>query len=262
MRPYYEDEQAVIYLGDCREILPALTGGASAMVTDPPYGIGWRRGHNAARSSKAHAGIRGDKDTTARDEMLTAWGDGPAILFGSLAVAPPAGLVQTLIWRKPADAGVVGSVTGFRRDVEAIYLCGTIPRRTVRWSSVLESRISNIGSPSSPAGKTGHPHAKPTDLMERLISLVRGVILDPFAGSGSTLVAAKQLGRRAIGIEIEERYCEVAAKRLGQEVLDLAAATDPAPDCHCSYDAILTADEAKQRIESCPIHGTAEGALI
>lgn len=109
MSLYYDHAGIQIYHGDCREILPGITGGASAVVTDPPYGIGWKRGRNAARSSKAHAGILGDSDTSARDELLAAWGEGPAVVFGSLAVAPPAGLVQTLIWRKPADAGVVGS---------------------------------------------------------------------------------------------------------------------------------------------------------
>lgn len=194
------------------------------MVTDPPYGIGWRRGQNSARGSKAHAGIIGDGDTLVRDEVLESWGNRPAILFGSLVAALPPSHVQTLIWRKPPDAGVVGSITGFRRDVEAVYLCGDFPRRTVQWSSVLESRAPCIGGPGGTAGRTGHPHAKPTDLMERLIALVEGVVIDPFVGSGSTLVAAKHLGRQAIGIEICEEYCEIAVQRLAQGVLNLESA--------------------------------------
>lgn len=221
--PYYDDGTITLYHGDSREFLyDAMQGGlgAGVLVTDPPYGIGWSRGTNNARSSKAHAGIAGDADTSARDELLRLWGDAPAIVFGSVHVAPPAGLVQTLIWQKPGDAGVVGSVTGFRRDVEAIYLCGRIPRRTVQWSSVVRSSIPNIGSPSSPAGRFDHPHAKPVDLMARLIRLVPDVLVfDPFAGSGSTLAAAKLLGRRAVGVEIDERHCHTAALRCAQEVL-------------------------------------------
>lgn len=71
-------------------------------------------------------------------------------------------------------------------------------------------------------GVTIHPNEKPLGLMKRLIQCCpQGVLADPFAGSGTTLRAAKDLGRRAIGVELEERYCEVAALRLGQEVLAL-----------------------------------------
>ncbi len=142
-------------------------------------------------------------------------------VFGSLYAPFPADLRQVCIYRKPADAGVVGSVTGFRRDVEAIFLVGPWPRRPARHSSVLTTRIPNAGTASSPAGRTGHPHAKLTDLMEALIDACPppGVIADPFAGSGTTLVAPRNLGRHAIGVEIDERYCEVIARRLDQHAL-------------------------------------------
>jgi hypothetical protein len=231
VRPYYEQDGITIYLGDCRDV--DAWAGASALVTDPPYGIGWSRGVNAARGSKPSKGIVGDESTEARDVVLHMWGEPkwrafgarPAAVFGSLYVAPPQGVRHVCVWEKPPDSGVVGSTTGFRRDVEAIYLIGDWPRRPPAWGSVLRSLAPSAGNPSSPAGRTGHPHAKPVDLMGRLIGLLPpGVIADPFAGSGSTLVAAKLAGRHAIGIEIDERHCEVAARRLDQGVLGLGVA--------------------------------------
>ena len=220
--PYYTDDLVTLHLGDSLEEI-AWTA-ADVLVTDPPYGIGWRRSANPARSSRAHAGIMGDADTTARDAAVALMASKPAVVFGSLYAPFPAPLTQVLIWRKPPDAGVVGSTTGFRRDVEAVFLVGPWPRRDARWSSVLISGIRNIGTPNSPAGRTGHPHAKPMDLMETILDACPpGVIADPFAGSGSTLVAARNLGRRAIGVECHEPYAEVIAKRLAQSVLDLGS---------------------------------------
>lgn len=218
MKPYYEDEWVRLYHGDCREVTAWLE--ADVLVTDPPYGIAWSRSSNAARSSKAHNGIANDADTAARDSALLLWGDGPAVVFGSLYAPFAPNLRQVLIWQKPADAGVIGSTTGYRRDAEAVFLCGSWPVTPAHSSSVIRSTVPNVGNPSSPAGLTGHPHSKPVDLMGRLILNAPGeTVADPFAGSGSTLVAAKWAGRRAIGVELEERYCEIAAKRLAQDTL-------------------------------------------
>jgi DNA modification methylase len=219
---YYADDQVTLYLGDCREVTEWLA--ADVLVTDPPYGIGWKRGQNDARGSRAHAGIAGDADTTCRDEVLEEWGARPGVVFGSFAAPPPARIKQWLVYRKPPDAGVVGSVTGFRRDIEPVFLVGGWPQRSPVWSSLVTTAAASAGNPYGPAGRTGHPHAKPLDLMERLISACPpGAIADPFAGSGSTLVAARNLGRRAIGVEVEERYAEVIAKRLAQDCLPLGA---------------------------------------
>lgn len=126
-----------------------------------------------------------------------------------------------LVWHKPADSGVVGSTTGHRRDAEPIFLCDPWPQRKVRWSSILRSSCESI---KVACVETGHPHTKPVDLMRTIITRCPdGLILDPFAGSGSTLRAAKDLGRKAIGIELDEAYCETAARRMAQEVLDLGA---------------------------------------
>jgi DNA modification methylase len=218
--PYYADDRVTLYHGDCREVLDWLA--ADVLVTDPPYGIGWKRGLNRARASMAHSGIANDHDTSARDAALEAWDGKPALCFGSFFAPHPEGVKGVLVYRKPPDSGVVGSTTGWRRDVEPIFLLGAWPQRPARWSSLVATVASNAGNPSSPAGRFGHPHAKPLDVMEQLIDACPpGVIADPFAGSGSTLVAARNLGRNAIGVELEERYCEVIARRLAQDVLPI-----------------------------------------
>jgi site-specific DNA-methyltransferase (adenine-specific) len=219
LRPYYQDGSVTLYLGNCLEITAWLA--ADVLVTDPPYGIGWTKGLNRRAKSRAHEGIKGDSDTSIRDAALSLWGARPAVIFGSFYAAQPASIRQVLGYLKQPDSGVVGSTTGYRRDLEPVFLTGDWPHRNAQQSSLIATRSRNAGNPSSPAGRTGHPHAKPLDVMEQLIvTAPSGVVADPFAGSGSTLVAAKALGRRAIGVEIEEPYCEIAARRLAQDVLD------------------------------------------
>ncbi len=113
----------------------------------------------------------------------------------------------------------MGDLTlAFGSSHEEIYLIGTWTKKTTRRGSV----ITTTSSPSELTNRTGHPTPKPVGLMEVIIeSAPSGVIVDPFAGSGSTLAAARNLGRKAIGVELEERYCEIIAKRLDQMCLDL-----------------------------------------
>ena len=215
MSIYYQDDLVTLYHGDCREITAWLD--ADVLVTDPPYGIGWEHhGGGVGKKTKRakHSGIQNDYNTEARDKMLEAWGERPGMVFGSWR-APAPKCKQTLVWQKPEDAGVVGSVTGFRNDTELVFLTGEWPRRTNVSSSVFRTR----GGMHSYLN--GHPHAKPVTLLEALIlHCPPGVVADPFAGSGTTLRAAKNLGRKAIGVELDERYCEVIAKRLDQYALD------------------------------------------
>lgn len=200
-----------LWLGDCRTIIPTL-GKIDAVVTDPPYGIGWTRGVNKARNSKAHDGIQNDQDTLARDTVLN-FVDAPAVVFGSFYAPFPSNIKQVLVWNKPPDSGLVGSVTGFRRDAEPIFLVGDWPIRTVERSSVLRT----LRGQSCIVSETGHPHTKPVDLMRELIGLTPfGTILDPFMGSGTTGVACVKLGRKFIGIEIEPRYFDIACRRIEQ----------------------------------------------
>lgn len=224
MTPYYEDASVTIWHGDCREIDAWVL--ADVLITDPPYGRAWRQGYigGHARNDDS-AGIANDSDSSVRDDMLAVWGDRPAIVFGDLQLAPPAGSKLTCIYQKadPA-AGLRGAIGGVRRDCEAIYLVGA-------WTSGLGGRSSlfpthrRVTSATGVVAKNGgHPHTKPDDVMGALVALCpSGVIADPFMGSGSTLVAAKVQGRRGIGVELSEAYCEIAARRLAQEVLDFTA---------------------------------------
>lgn len=223
MKPYFDDGLCTLYHGNNLDITAWLD--ADVLVTDPPYGRGWRQGNlkNSRQKSDAHGGIANDADVDARNAALSLWEGRPAIVFGDLMLPPPTGTKLTLVYRKPSNAGTRGAIGGFRRDAEAIYLIGPWPTGLGGRTSVIATGARVQGGPTSAQSRYGHPHAKPVDVMETLIAACPpGVIADPFAGSGSTLVAARNLGRRAIGVEIDERYCEAAARRLSQPVLDFA----------------------------------------
>jgi DNA modification methylase len=222
---YYQDDLVTLYHGDCLEVTEWLA--ADVLVTDPPYGIDWRSrdgwtnatGAGGWRSSGNATSIANDKDTSARDGALERWGNKPAAVFGDILKNHPLRAVHLLIYAKPVDAGIMGARAGRRKDVEGIFLIGTWPAGVGGKSSVLTTG-GRVAGPRGMALRAGHPHAKPIDVMEELVKLSGGIVADPFAGSGSTLVAARNLGRRAIGVELEERYCELIAKRLSQQAFD------------------------------------------
>lgn len=217
-QPYYQDESVTLYHGDAFEILAWTT--ADVLVTDPPYGRGWRQGALRRSRSDGHAGIVGDADTTTRDAALGIWGARPAVVFGDLMLAPPSGTKLVGVYRRPPNAGTRGAVGGFRRDAEAIYWLGPWSTGLGGRSSVIATNARSQGNPSSFVARHGHPHTKPLDVMETLIaSCPPGVVADPFAGSGSTLEAARRQGRKAIGVEIEEHYCKRIVRRLSQGIL-------------------------------------------
>ena len=198
MRPYYADEWATIYHGDCREV-PVST---PILVSDPPY--------------PNNAGHFDDAVNAAR-EYLSAWAGLEAVVFWSELEHPPLSLplVGVHIWHRT-------NVNG--RPYEPAYHYAVAAEK--RRSDVIQAAAVFGGVGPGCNEYVGHPTQKNRSAMESLIARVRapGIVLDPFMGSGTTLVAAKNLGRKSIGIEIEERYCEIAAQRLSQGVLDLGAA--------------------------------------
>lgn len=225
--PYYHDEAAgiTIYHGDYREILPTLV--ADVIVTDPPYGMGFVTGRRCSddgwSSRWSGVEINGDTDISARDDVLAGWSPKPALVFGTWKTPPPAGVRETLVWDKVVSTGMGALDIPWRPSWEAIYVIGKGFVGT-RGHGVLRFPL-----PTLHPDRKLHPTAKPVALMRELISKCPpGVILDPFMGSGPTLRAAKDLGRHAIGIEIDERYCERAVRRLQQSVLPIFGESEAA----------------------------------
>ena len=213
--PYYVDESVTLWHGDCLEH-PEWWASADVLVTDPPYGIAYRS--NSPRDTLARS-ILGDEDTATRDAALAAWGGCPALVFGTWRIPRPDGTRQLLVWDTKGALGMGAMDLPWKPAHQEVYVLGRgfIGRRT---SDVLTY------APVQSTAHNGreHPHQKPVPLMRDLIAKCPpGVVADPFAGSGSTLVAAKSLGRTAVGVELDERYCEIAARRLSQGVLDFGA---------------------------------------
>jgi site-specific DNA-methyltransferase (adenine-specific) len=216
--PYYEDEWATIYHGDCRDLLPSLT--ADVCLTDLPYAIGVEYGSY--------------EDTEPNLDALVAEAL-PLMRQASPVVALTCGIGNW--WRFPRPTWVLcwyqnNSPTasgkwGFNQW-QPILVYGTDPylkRQLGRRSDVVA--VGASGTDLVWTREAGHPCPKPLGawkaILRRVSPAETDVVLDPFMGSGTSLVASKYTGRRAIGIEVDERYCEIAARRLGQEVLDLGA---------------------------------------
>lgn len=216
MKPYYEHNGIAIFLGDCREVLPQLPDASVDLVlTDPPYNVGkdygtWNDCLPLEEYQIVMAAIVAECLRLAPHQAWVA----PRYQLGFyLSLLPKAHLV--VIRRGAAGPNRQGWLDQFE-----VALAIGHPERA---SSDLWMDIRLKGEGYFFTEQTyGHPGYTPLPIMQRFTHYLSGpgqTILDPFLGSGTALVAAKALGRKAIGIEIEERYCEIAAKRLQQEVL-------------------------------------------
>jgi site-specific DNA-methyltransferase (adenine-specific) len=242
--PYYEDGSFTIYHGDCREVMAEVRPPVDVVIADPPYGdtsLPW---------------------DVAIYDWLEALPSNNLWCFGSLRFFMAHDfhgwrLAQDIVWEKHNGSSFHADrfkrvhefvAQFYRGDWEGVYKQPqTTPdatARTVRRKTrpphtghiEAGSYTSQDGGPRlmrsvlrvrSEHGRAEHPTQKPVGILEPLIAYScppGGLVLDPFMGSGSTLVAAKNIGRRAIGIEINERYCELAARRLSQEVLPMEVA--------------------------------------
>lgn len=222
MSLYYQDENVTLYHGDCiTEHTEWLT--ADVLVTDPPYGIAYVQRFGTYDSPSGRSirnAIANDATVEVRDIAIQMWGVAPRVVFGSWRATRPEPVDHRLIWHKAGQAPGPANAPFMLQD-EEIYITGKGFRKS---SPPLRSVIRTTESRSVEVAKIGHPTPKPVGLMEILIDRCPpGVIADPFAGSGATLMAAKNLGRMAIGVELEEKYCELIAKRLSQDVFDFGA---------------------------------------
>lgn len=212
MTPYYDEGGITIYHGDCREILPLLPK-VDLVLTDPPYGINENARRIASRAKAAvtidYGNFEWDKEPASREEIDLSLASGKqAIVWGGnyFYLCPARGW---LVWDKLNSGNFA--------DCELAWTNLKISVRFFRhrWNGMIRESERDV--------QRVHPTQKPLALMHWCLSFAPDAqtILDPFMGSGTTLRAAKDLGRKCIGIETEERYCEIAAKRLAQEVLDL-----------------------------------------
>lgn len=213
--PYYTDDHVTLYHGDCLEVTEWLA--ADVLVTDPPYGMAYVSG---SRHPDDRVAVAGDRDSGSRDAALAAWGDRPALVFGTWRVSRPDRTRHVIAWHKSTSGPGMGDLSiPWGHAYEEVYVLGG-PWVGRRRSNVITT-ADQRGNPYGAAALVGHPTPKPVGLLEQLIECCPpGVVADPFAGGGSTLLAARSLGRKAIGVELEERYCEIIAKRLAQDVLD------------------------------------------
>src|ERR1039458_3514197 len=213
-KPYYEHAGITIYHGDCRALM-SLGLSCDACITDPPYGMNWntdsRRFSGGSDESLARRGsgkasprVNGDGQPFEPNPWISMK---RVVFFGFQHFCNKLVPGSVLVWLKRND----DAFGTFLSDADLAWMkggCGVYCRRDFTLMGETSDRL--------------HPTQKPLPLMEWVIAQateVTDTILDPYMGSGTTLVAAKKMAHKAIGIEIEERYCEIAAKRLSQEVL-------------------------------------------
>ncbi len=220
MTPYYQDEAVTIYHADCRDVLPTLEPlpyQADFVITDPPYNAG--KNFGVATDDKQPWPEWAAWFDSCLDPMMKA---APNVLsflsqpaYRAYVRYGQVDIVWSLAWVKPLSLAICAypfmphwehiAYWGEARRKDGLFWGGDVLSHSIEWGK----------------SRNAHPTSKPLLLMRDLISRFDGSVLDPFMGSGTTLRAAKDLGRKAIGIEVEERYCEIAAKRMSQTVVAL-----------------------------------------
>ena len=228
MNPYYEHAGITIYHGDCREILPLVRNG-SVSVSDPPYNVGY------GYAEYADSLPRGEYLDLIRQAMsppsaILHYPEDMFSISNALGVDPAECAAWTYNAHTPRKWRMVAWF-GIRPDFSLVKQPFKNPqdRRILAklergedgcalydwWH---EEQVKNVSSE-----KTEHPCQIPISVMTKVIGVTPAeTFIDPFCGSGTTLLAAKRLGKSAIGIELSEKYCEIAANRLTQEVFDFS----------------------------------------
>lgn len=223
IKPYYQDSYVIIYHGDCFKIMPQLEP-VDLVVTDPPYFLPAQHYQTRKRFSRNFSDLgilehfikdlfRGFDKTVKQDGFIYLFCDGQSYPLFYFHLYPFCKAVRPLVWDK------IVSINGYgwRHQHELIIYaerpqCQKIPTGD---GDILKERAVKVDDRK-------HPAEKPVKLIQRILSKHKRniCICDPFMGSGTTLIATKQLKRKAIGIEIEEKYCEIAVRRLAQEVIE------------------------------------------
>jgi DNA modification methylase len=214
MKPYYQDDAVTLYHGDCREVMAGLDLNVSLLLTDPPYGMDYKPLRGGDGSKRWATGIQGDAEKFNPRHLLAY---GRCVLWGANWYAdalPPSG--GWLVWDK-TPKGIKNGFHASHAELAWTNCCSSVRKFALQWGG--EARD---GEPHL------HPTQKPVGLMRWVLTQFTqpgDLILDPYMGSGPVAEACRDLGRHYVGIEIEERFCEAAAGRFAQGVLDFGEAT-------------------------------------
>lgn len=232
--PYYQDESVTLWHGDALDVLPTIPAGSIDLcVTDPPYIIGAVSAGNLASKSGGWADMMNsalwftewykmvDHALRHSGAMWTFcnWRSLPVVMKSAVNAGLP--VTSLMVWDKGGLGP--GGAQGLRPTYE---LCALLAHPGF---AIPDRGIPDVWKCPTGGKPNGHPAEKPIGLVSRILTasgLKRGaLVLDPFAGSGTTAVAAKALGLRCVAIEAEEKWCELIASRLDQGVLDLNGAS-------------------------------------
>lgn len=232
MTPYYQDDAVTIYHGDCRDLIRKIPEQITLVLSDPPYGVGIEYGNGSVDDFTRWKNLIDVVLPLCRNVAEST-------MICSSKIEAEKHLWKhhnpdyRLCWYKGALP--TRSFVGFK-DWEPVFVWGRC------WTNPMHDHFF---APTLDFGTYGHPCPKSDEWAKWILARalpMNGRVLDPFMGSGTTLRAAKDLGRKAIGIEIEERYCEIAAKRMAQEVLPL---NDACPRRELAYTQSTLAEQKK-----------------